>query len=231
AWAPNIDKPKNGFDVTVHSTSMEEARGWFDRLSAGGRVGTPFDETFWSPGYGSVIDQFGIPWMVNVMPGPDWMPAPASQYRGPLFHAKLFLQARQLLSELRDLQFQPRESVAFASRGHGFRRLGRLRAGVLHRPEEQVGVPAVPPPGLALEPGHERPIRTAHQVLERGFNPGSVTALAHAADTRPQFGRCLRSTQQQLADDGGFQRRELQRSEFRVAEQVLILRHAASVAG
>lgn len=79
AWAPNIDKPKNGFDVTVHSTSLEQARGWFDRLAAGGRVGMPFAETFWSPGYGSLIDQFGIPWMVNAIPGPDWKPASASR--------------------------------------------------------------------------------------------------------------------------------------------------------
>jgi PhnB protein len=24
-----------------------------------------FAETFWSPGYGSVVDRFGVPWMVN----------------------------------------------------------------------------------------------------------------------------------------------------------------------
>lgn len=69
AWAPNIDKPKNGFDVTVHTASMEEARRWFDQLSAGGRVINAFSATFWSPGYGSLVDKFGVPWMVNVTPG------------------------------------------------------------------------------------------------------------------------------------------------------------------
>jgi PhnB protein len=68
AWAPNITKPKNGFDVTVHSPSMDEARRWFDQLADGGRVVTKFEKTFWSPGYGSLIDRFGIPWMVNVSP-------------------------------------------------------------------------------------------------------------------------------------------------------------------
>jgi PhnB protein len=28
----------------------------------------PFAETFWSPGFGSLVDRFGIPWMVNTIP-------------------------------------------------------------------------------------------------------------------------------------------------------------------
>ncbi len=35
AWAPNIDKPKNGFDVTLHTEDKAEAQLWFDRLSEG----------------------------------------------------------------------------------------------------------------------------------------------------------------------------------------------------
>ena len=73
-WAPNIDKPKNGFDVTLHTVSMEEARRWFDQLSAGGRSIMPFNETFWSPGFGSLVDKFGVPWMINVIPPADWKP-------------------------------------------------------------------------------------------------------------------------------------------------------------
>jgi PhnB protein len=76
-FAPNIDKPKNGFDVTYHTDDADEARRVFDALSAGGKVTMPFAETFWSPGYGGLIDQFGIPWMVNTNPGPDWKPSPA----------------------------------------------------------------------------------------------------------------------------------------------------------
>lgn len=64
-WAPNIDKPKNGFDVAVHTDDVDEARAWFEGLSEGGKVIMPFQATFWSPGYGSFIDKFGIPWMVN----------------------------------------------------------------------------------------------------------------------------------------------------------------------
>ena len=76
-FGPNIGKPKNGFDVTFHSEDGAEARRVFDALSEGANVVMPFAETFWSPGYGSLIDRFGIPWMVNTMPGPDWSPAAA----------------------------------------------------------------------------------------------------------------------------------------------------------
>lgn len=67
-WAPGIDKPKNGFDVTYHTQDAAEARRVFDALSQGGKVGMPFAETFWSPGYGSFTDKFGIPWMINTIP-------------------------------------------------------------------------------------------------------------------------------------------------------------------
>ncbi|CAN5413759.1 VOC family protein [soil metagenome] len=67
-FAPNIDKPKNGFDVTFHSHDPEESRRVFEALSAGGEVRMAFGETFWSPGYGNFIDKFGIPWMINTFP-------------------------------------------------------------------------------------------------------------------------------------------------------------------
>ena len=73
-WAKNIDKPKNGFDVTLHTHDKAEGQRWYDALSEGGTAIMPFAETFWSPGFGSLIDRFGIPWMVNVMPSPDWKP-------------------------------------------------------------------------------------------------------------------------------------------------------------
>lgn len=73
-WAPNVDKPKNGFDVTLHTTDVAEARRWFDALSEGGKATAPFAPVFWSPGFGGLVDRFGIPWMVNTIPGKDWKP-------------------------------------------------------------------------------------------------------------------------------------------------------------
>lgn len=74
AWAPNVDKPKNGFDVTLHTGDKAEGQRWFDQLSAGGRAVMPFSETFWSPGFGSLVDKFGIPWMINTIPVAGWKP-------------------------------------------------------------------------------------------------------------------------------------------------------------
>ena len=67
-WATKINEPKNGFDVSFHTESVEEARRVFDALSGGGKVGMAFAETFWSPGFGNLTDRFGIPWMVNTIP-------------------------------------------------------------------------------------------------------------------------------------------------------------------
>ena len=73
-FAPNIDKPKNGFDVSYHTDDLAKAREVFDALSEDGKVGMPFAETFWSPGFGSLTDRFGIPWMINTNPAADWKP-------------------------------------------------------------------------------------------------------------------------------------------------------------
>ena len=76
-FAPNIDKPKNGFDVMLHTEDLDEARRAFDALAEGGKVGMAFGEAFWSPGYGNLTDKFGVPWMVNTNGGPDWKPSQA----------------------------------------------------------------------------------------------------------------------------------------------------------
>lgn len=73
-FAPPIDQLKNGFDVTLHTEDAAEARRWFDALSEGGKAVMPFGETFWSPGFGALVDKFGVPWMVNVVPDADWKP-------------------------------------------------------------------------------------------------------------------------------------------------------------
>lgn len=67
-WAPGVDQPKNGFDVTLHTDDVDQARRWLEQLAEGGRQTMPFAETFWSPGFGGCIDRFGVPWMVNTIP-------------------------------------------------------------------------------------------------------------------------------------------------------------------
>ena len=64
-WAPNIDKPKNGFDVTLHFENADKAKAVFNALAEGGTERMPFGKTFFSNGFGMCVDKFGIPWMVN----------------------------------------------------------------------------------------------------------------------------------------------------------------------
>lgn len=56
----------HGFSLSLGYTDIEEARKMFDTLSEGGQATMPFQETFWSPGFGMLTDRFGTHWMVNV---------------------------------------------------------------------------------------------------------------------------------------------------------------------
>ena len=67
-FTPDMNKVKDGFDVTLHFKDVEEARRIFDALSAGGEIRMPFAASFWSPGFGGFTDKFGVPWMINTNP-------------------------------------------------------------------------------------------------------------------------------------------------------------------
>ena len=54
-----------GFSLTVPARDTTEGAKLFDALSAGGTVTMPFAPTFWSPGFGMLVDRFGVSWMVN----------------------------------------------------------------------------------------------------------------------------------------------------------------------
>ena len=54
-----------GMNVSIHVKDAAEAERIFKALSEGGEVQMAFQKTFWSPGFGMCVDQFGIPWMVN----------------------------------------------------------------------------------------------------------------------------------------------------------------------
>ena len=60
------DVTHGGFSVSVQATSIEEAERLFAALGAGGTVTMPLEETFWAIRFGTLTDQFGVPWMVNL---------------------------------------------------------------------------------------------------------------------------------------------------------------------
>jgi len=50
--------------ICLSTDDAEKARKFFDALSDGGKVDMPFQETFFSPGYGTVTDKFGVTFQV-----------------------------------------------------------------------------------------------------------------------------------------------------------------------
>lgn len=55
-----------GFSLSVNSNDVAEGERLFKALSEGGQVTMPYGPTFWAAGFGMLVDQFGVPWMVNV---------------------------------------------------------------------------------------------------------------------------------------------------------------------
>lgn len=57
--------PKVGVAVTYTAATSDEARRVFEALAEGGEVSMPFEPTFFSTGFGSCLDRFGVSWMVD----------------------------------------------------------------------------------------------------------------------------------------------------------------------
>ena len=57
-------KPQ-GFFVTLTVEDSARAQQMFSQLAERGTIGLAFQATFWSPGFGVVTDEFGIPWEIN----------------------------------------------------------------------------------------------------------------------------------------------------------------------
>jgi PhnB protein len=48
---------------------VARAQDVFDSLSQGGEIHVPFAKTFWSPGFGVLVDRYHIPWEINSSEG------------------------------------------------------------------------------------------------------------------------------------------------------------------
>ena len=76
------EKPQ-GFSVSINLDDPAVAERVFGELAQQGTVQMPLQQTFWAARFGALVDQFGIPWMVNceqaaaVSPGKTEGPARA----------------------------------------------------------------------------------------------------------------------------------------------------------
>lgn len=56
----------NNIVISLSGEDADDLRGYWQKLSAGGTVGTPLEKQMWGDEYGSCTDQFGVEWMVDI---------------------------------------------------------------------------------------------------------------------------------------------------------------------
>lgn len=52
--------------MALSGDNADELRGYFEKLSAGGKVVEPLAQAPWGDSFGMLTDKFGITWMVNI---------------------------------------------------------------------------------------------------------------------------------------------------------------------
>jgi PhnB protein len=62
---PGEYKKPQSFCVMLRPKDAAEADRIFGALAEGGTVQIPIAETFWALRFGMVVDQFGMPWLIN----------------------------------------------------------------------------------------------------------------------------------------------------------------------
>lgn len=62
---PGYYQKPDGFCISLSFDDVAEAERVFNALVENGKVNMPLQQTFWAKKFGMLIDQFGIPWMVN----------------------------------------------------------------------------------------------------------------------------------------------------------------------
>jgi PhnB protein len=58
------EEPK-GFSLSLQISDTAEAERIYNALAPDGTVLMPLEKTFWASLFGSVVDRFGIPWLIN----------------------------------------------------------------------------------------------------------------------------------------------------------------------
>jgi len=62
---PDRYEPMKGCSVMIGIDEPAEAERVFSALAEKGTVRMPIQKTFWAARFGMLVDQFGIPWMIN----------------------------------------------------------------------------------------------------------------------------------------------------------------------
>lgn len=54
-----------GFDIHMECGSVAEAERCYGALCEGGEAKMSLEPTFWAERFGSLVDRFGVPWMIS----------------------------------------------------------------------------------------------------------------------------------------------------------------------
>lgn len=55
----------NNISISISPDSKEEADNIFNGLAEGGKIEMPISDMFWGDYFGSLVDRFGVQWMIN----------------------------------------------------------------------------------------------------------------------------------------------------------------------
>lgn len=70
SFGENSVKVGDNVQININCDSEEQIRGIYTRLSEGGLVLMPLEDTFWGALFGSFTDRFGITWSLNFQKTP-----------------------------------------------------------------------------------------------------------------------------------------------------------------
>jgi PhnB protein len=59
-------QPIAGVSVSLSGDDGDALREYWEKLSAGGTVTMPLEKQVWGDEFGMCMDEFGVPWMVNI---------------------------------------------------------------------------------------------------------------------------------------------------------------------
>ena len=58
--------PGDNIAISLSGDDADKLRGYWEKLSSGGTVTMALEKQMWGDEFGMCVDQFGIPWMVNI---------------------------------------------------------------------------------------------------------------------------------------------------------------------
>jgi PhnB protein len=59
--------PVSGCSLSLSGDDADKLRGYWEKLSASGTVTMPLEKQAWGDEFGMCNDQFGVPWMVDIV--------------------------------------------------------------------------------------------------------------------------------------------------------------------